>query len=323
MRTRIDPSSCLDQGLSRSAAAALNRRRLSTVLAAAFLLAASTWLFASPDRGRALEGLSFSSAILGRAVHYAVYLPPGYDEGTRRYPVVYLLHGYTDNESAWIQFGEVDRSADRAILQGDIPAMILVMPDGGVTWYINDAAGKVRYEDMFLQEFIPFIDAAYRTRADREFRGVAGLSMGGFGALTYAFRHPDAFCACAAFSAAVWTPEDMIGLESKRYDLMFGDVFGRGLSGQARLSPNFLAHNPLDLARTLPVESLTKARYYLDCGDDDFLFKANALLHAQLLARKVPNELRVRDGGHSWPYWRTGIIDGLKFIGGTFHREAD
>ncbi len=288
------------------------------------LALAAPWLAASSDgRGVVQEGLSFSSAILGRSVNYAVYLPPGYDEGTRRYPVVYLLHGYTDSEFAWVQFGEVDRLAGEAIDRGEIPAMIIVMPDAGVTWYINDAAGKARYEDMFIQEFIPRIDGAYRTRAGREFRGVAGLSMGGWGALLYTMRHPDAFSACAAFSAAVWTDEDLTGLEAKHYDELFGDLFGRGLEGRARLTAHFRSHNPLDLARTLPVESLKKTRFYLDCGDDDFLFKGNALLHGLLLDRKVPNELRVRDGGHSWPYWRSGIVEGLKFIGRGFHREAE
>jgi enterochelin esterase-like enzyme len=286
-------------------------------LSAPFLLAASG------DRGRVEEGLRFESPLLGRAVGYAVYLPPGYEEGSRRYPVVYLLHGYTDSEFAWVQFGEVDRLAGEAIARGEIPAMIIVMPDAGVTWYINDAAGKVPYEDMFVREFIPHIDATYRTRADREFRGVAGLSMGGWGALLYAMRHPDVFSACAAFSAAVWTDEDFMAFDPKRYDELFGDLFGRGLTGRARLTDHFRSHNPLDLAGTLPVESLKKARFYLDCGDDDFLFRGNAALHSLLLERKVPNEMRVRDGGHSWPYWRSGLVDGLKFIGGGFHREAD
>ena len=124
--------------------------------------------------GQVLEGLKLSSEILGRDVAYAVYLPPDYATSTRRYPVVYLLHGYTDDESGWIQFGEVNLAADRAIAEREIPPMIIVMPDGGVTFYINDAAGKVRYEDMFVQELIPYIDATYRTRPSREFRGSPG-----------------------------------------------------------------------------------------------------------------------------------------------------
>src|SRR5512135_2093624 len=149
--------------------------------------------------GQVLEGLKLSSAILGRDVHYAVYLPPDYGTSTRRYPVVYLLHGYTDDESGWIQYGEVNLAADRAIADRTIPPMIIFMPDGGVTFYINDFEGKVRYEDMFVQELIPYFDATYRTRPKPEFRGISGLSMGGWGALTLAMRHTDLFAACAAF----------------------------------------------------------------------------------------------------------------------------
>ncbi len=270
--------------------------------------------------GQILEGLHYSSAILGRDVSYAVYLPPDYAVSSRRYPVVYLLHGYTDDESAWIQFGEVNMAVDRAIAGREIPPMIIVMPDGGVTFYINDHQGKVRYEDMFIQEFIPHIDTAYRTRPAKEFRGVSGLSMGGWGTLLLAMRHPDLFAACAAFSSALWTDEDYTAIEDKMYERILGPLFGSGLAGKDRLTPHYRTYNPLELAKTTAVESLKKVRYYIDCGDDDFLFKGNAALHVILAERKIPHEFRTRDGAHTWSYWRTGIVDGLKFIGQSFHR---
>lgn len=270
--------------------------------------------------GRVLEGLHYSSAILGRDVNYAAYLPPDYAVSTRRYPVVYLLHGYTDDESAWIQFGEVNMAVDRAIAEREIPPMIIVMPDGGVTFYINDHQNKVRYEDMFIQEFIPHIDTTYRTRPGKEFRGISGLSMGGWGSLLMAMRHPDLFAACAAFSSAIWIDEDYMGIEDKMYTRILSPLFGSGLVGKDRLTPHYRAYNPLDLAKTRAVESLKKVRYYIDCGDDDFLFKGNAALHIILIERKIPHEFRARDGAHTWSYWRTGIVDGLKFIGQSFHR---
>jgi len=274
-----------------------------------------------PPLGQVLEGLKCLSAVLGRDVAYAVYLPPDYTASTRRYPVVYLLHGYTDNESGWIQFGEVGWAADRAIAAGDIPPMIIVMPDGGVAWYMNDAANKVRWEDMFVKELIPHIDAAYRTRPAREFRGIAGLSMGGWGTLVHLLRHPELFAAGAAFSAAVWTDEDIAGMKPENWDKGFGPLFGAtGLVGKDRLTPHFRKHNPLDLAKTLAEDTLKKVRLYIDCGDDDFLIRGNCALHLALADRKIPHEFRVRDGGHTWSYWRTGIVDGLKFIGQSFHR---
>ena len=302
-----------------------NTKVLSLVLAAAVF---SGLAFTPPPvfsgdtaAGRVFEGLKFSSKILGRDVAYAVYLPPDYAASSRRYPVVYLLHGYTDDESGWIQFGEIDLAADRAIDDREIPPMIIVMPDGGVTFYINDAAGKVRYEDMFVQELIPYVDATYRTRASREFRGIAGLSMGGWGTLVQSLRHPELFAAGAAFSAAVWPDDEILGMKQESWDKLLGPLFGAaGLAGKDRLTPYFRKVSPLDLAKSLPEDSLRKVRYYIDCGDDDFLIKGNCALHLLLLDRKIPHEFRVRDGSHTWSYWRAGIVDGLKFIGQSFHR---
>lgn len=285
-----------------------------------FLLAVTPARGQAVNQGQVVEGLRMKSAVLGRDVNYAVYLPPDYQVSKRRYPVVYLLHGYTDDESGWIQFGEIGPIADRALAERRIPPMIIVMPDGGVTWYINDVKGKVRFEDMFVQELIPFVDANYRTRADRQYRGVSGLSMGGWGTLIYALRHPELFASCAAFSAAVWTDDEIVDQKQEDYDRIFGSLFGPGLAGKARLTPHLRKYNPLDLAKTLPQESLKKVDYYIDCGDDDLLIKGNCALHILLKDRKVPHEFRVRDGGHTWEYWRTGIVDGLAFIGESFRR---
>ncbi|HKJ68527.1 MAG TPA: alpha/beta hydrolase-fold protein, partial [bacterium] len=147
--------------------------------------------------GRVVEGLKMESALLGEEVDYTIYLPPGYDDSDRYYPVVYLLHGYTDEEWAWIQFGEVRLAADRAIADRTIPPMVIVMPDGGVTWYINDYNKEYPFEDMFVREFLPFIEETYRIRSEKEFRGISGLSMGGYGALMYSMRYYRLFTACA------------------------------------------------------------------------------------------------------------------------------
>lgn len=296
-------------------------RSARAALAAVVILWLGALASPLPARGQTVEGLKLSSAILGRDVAYAVHLPPDYASSGRRYPVVYLLHGYTDDESGWIQFGEVGGAADRAIAAGEVPPMIIVMPDGGVSFYVNDAAGKVRWEDMFIQELIPRIDATYRTRATQEFRGIAGLSMGGWGTLVHLFRHPDVFTAGAAFSAAVWADEDIAGMKPENWDKLLGPLFGAtGRAGRDRLTPHFRKYSPLDLAKTLPEDTLKKVRLYIDCGDDDFLIGGNCALHLALSGRKIPHEFRVRDGGHTWSYWRTGIVDGLKFIGQSFHR---
>lgn len=297
-------------------------KRLSFAIGLIFLIAV-TLAGAPPQaaaQGQVLESLKFPSPILGRDVNFSVYLPPDYATSSRRYPVVYLLHGYSDNETGWVQFGEVHLAADRAIAAREIPPMIIVMPDGGVAWYINDYQAKVRWEDMFVQEFIPYIDANYRTRTAREYRGISGLSMGGWGSLTLSMRHRDIFVACAAFSAAVWTEKDAATMAGPQYDRMFGPLFGPRPEGKGEASPYFKTVNPISLAGTVADTELRKVRYYIDCGDDDFLIQGNCALHLALMERKIPHEFRVRDGAHTWTYWRTGILEGLAFIGQSFHR---
>lgn len=272
------------------------------------------------DSGQVLEGLSLQSSTLGESVEFAVYLPPDYECTNRRYPVVYLLHGYTDDETGWIQFGEAPRIVDREINAGEIPPMIIAMPDGGVTFYIDDPDGNVRYETMFTEEFIPHVDAEYRTRPASEFRGISGLSMGGYGSLILAMHNPELFSACAAFSSAVRTDDEIMAIPDQRWDEVYGPPYGKGLSGTDRLTDHYRRNSVLDLARSMPREELEKVRWFIDCGDDDFLTIGNASLHIELTRREIPHQYRVRDGGHSWSYWRTGLPEGLKFIGQGFRR---
>jgi len=272
----------------------------------------------SVHQGKVTESLSFTSKILDREVRYSIYLPPDYDISARRYPVVYLLHGATDDETTWIRFGEVNSAADRAIASRQIPPMIIVMPDAELTWYINDYQNKVRYEDMFISEFIPIIDKTYRTQAQKRYRGISGLSMGGYGSMTLAMRHPDLFTACAAFSVGAWTDEEIMAMSDERYEKYYAKLYGPQLTGRARISDHYKKYSPIHQAETLPEKTLKDTHWYIDCGDDDFLYKGNAALHIILRDRNIPHEYRVRDGAHNWTYWRTGIVDGLKFIGEDF-----
>jgi len=290
---------------------------LFVVLSSPILTAGQTGYF---QQGRLMESLVFDSKILDWDVQYSIYLPPDYNSSSRSYPVVYLLHGATDDETGWIQFGEIHLAADRAIAARQIPPMIIVMPDAKMTWYINDYQGEDRYEDMLITEFIPYIDKTYRTRTKKEYRGISGLSMGGYGALITAMRHPDLFTACAAFSSGTWTDEEIITMEEKRYGQYYSKLYGHNLKGKARLNKHYNKYSPLHQGKNLPEETLKSVRWYLDCGDDDFLFRGNSALHVLLRERKIPHEYRVRDGGHSWIYWRTGITAGLKFIGEDFNR---
>ena len=270
------------------------------------------------QEGSVRESLIVKSAILGRDVKYSIYLPADYEKSDRSYPVLYLLHGSGDNETGWVQFGEVNKITDDAVKKGESAPMIIVMPDGGLTGFINNFDNRVRYEDFFTQEFMPFIEKTYRIRAQKRFRAIAGLSMGGYGTLVLATKHPELFAAAAPLSAGVRTDQEMTEIDSAYYAQTMGVRNGQGLKGKERLTPHYYQNSVLKLLENGNAAALKTVRFYIDCGDDDFLYKGNAALHVALSDKKVKHEFRMRDGGHTWTYWRTGIGDALKFLGESF-----
>lgn len=283
-----------------------------------FVLLISTSTFA--QQGVIRESLKVKSKLLGKEVKYNIYLPADYDKTNRNYPVLYLLHGYSDDETGWTQFGQAQEIADKTINSGDAPPMIIVMPDAEVTWYMNTYDNKGRYEEFFTDEFIPHIDASYRTRAKKEFRAVAGLSMGGFGTLLYATKHPELFASASALSAAVRTDEEMIAMPDERWESRYATIYGPTLKGKGRLTDFYYKNSILKIIETANPEKLKTVRYYIDCGDDDALVKGNMVLHASLMDKGIPHEFRVRDGAHTWAYWRTALPEVLKFTGQSFRR---
>ena len=296
------------------------------ILKRILLLTFFTFIFSSTSysqvsRGIIKEGLIIKSKILKKDVRYTIYLPFDYNTSSRYYPVVYLLHGYTDNDMGWMQFGEANMFADEEIAKRQIPAMILAMPDGGVSWYINNFDNSVRYEDFFFEEFIPLIESEYRVRTEKQYRGIAGLSMGGFGTLVYALKHPDMFSACAAFSAGINTKEEIIDMNDNRWERMNAILYGPGLKGEERITQHLMENNPIYIVQNADLEKIKSVRMYIDCGDDDFLYKGNSTFHILLRDLNIPHEYRVRDGSHQWSYWRSGLPDALKFIGTSFHQQ--
>ena len=277
-------------------------------------------LSAQVSRGTIKEGLILDSKILDKEVRYTVYLPFDYETSNRYYPAVYLLHGYTDNDMGWIQFGEAHLMADEAIAAREIPPMILIMPDAGISWYLNSADGKVEYEDFFIDEFIPYVENKFRIRAEKRYRGIAGLSMGGFGTMLYSLKHPEYFAACAAFSGSFMTEDDAANMPEERWVPVFGEAFGKEKEGADRITTHFRENNPLHIIENGDPRRIGSVRFYIDCGDDDFLSAGNSLLHILMKKKNIYHEFRVRDGSHQWTYWRSGLIDGLKFIGVSFHQ---
>ena len=270
--------------------------------------------------GKVIEQSTIRSTILNRPVKYTIYLPFDYETSQRTYPVVYLLHGYTDDHTGWLQFGEINRYADKAIYDGTIPPMIIVMPNGDSSWFINSYDGKEKYESFFINEFIPAIEKIYRIKAEKRYRGIAGLSMGGYGTLNYSFKYPAVFAAAASLSAAVRNDSAIVKLSDIEWENTFGQLYGKGLKGIARLTKAWYDNSLLKIVETKPASELKTVRYWIDCGDDDYLTTGNCLLHIGLIEKGIPHEFRVRQGTHNWTYWRTGITDALQFIGQSFHQ---
>lgn len=266
--------------------------------------------------GKVMDNLSMKSAILKMERKYAIYLPPDYFTSERSYPVLYLLHGAGDDQTGWVQFGEVLHITDNAIDEGKATPMIIVMPDAntGTRGYVNDAKGEWRFEDFFFEEFMPYIEKTYRIKGEKRYRAIAGLSMGGEGTFIYALHHPELFSSACPLSAATGpgTMEEM-----KDYRLW---KTGDGIT-DAQKKAYFEKYSVLNLIETIKDDQKRAVRWYIDCGDDDFLFEGNSLVHIAMRKKEIPHEFRIRDGGHSWNYWRTALPVVLEFISASFHQN--
>jgi len=265
--------------------------------------------------GTVYDELTMDSEILKMERNYAIYLPPDYELSERSYPVLYLLHGHGDDHSGWIQFGEVRRIADKAIKEGTATPMIIIMPDGNETYkgYFNDPQNDWRYEDFFFEEFIPYMESNYRVRSTKKYRAIAGLSMGGGGTFMYALHHPELFSSACPLSAYCG-PESVEN--ASRY------VEGKGWEGASdkEIEAWQKHHYVPALIEAMPDNQKKAVRWYIDCGDDDFLFEGNSLVHIAMRKKEIPHEFRIRDGHHSWSYWRESLPEVLSFVSDAFHQ---
>jgi enterochelin esterase-like enzyme len=266
----------------------------------------------SAQMGKVFDNKSMHSNILNMDRKYALYLPPDYETSQRSYPVLYLLHGYGDDQTGWVQFGEVMHIADEAINTGKATPMIIVMPDAntGIPGYVNDAKGNWRYEDFFFQEFIPYIEKNNRIRPDKHYRAVAGLSMGGGGSFFYALHHPELFSSACPLSAAT---------DVRIIDSLNNFKLTKGVTGKAK-EDYYKNYDALYLIENMPDNQKNAVRWYIDCGEDDFLIEGNSLVHLAIHKKGITHEYRMREGVHSWTYWRQSLPDVLEFVSMAFHQ---
>lgn len=262
--------------------------------------------------GKVYDNLSMTSKVLKGERKYAVYLPPDYETSERSYPVLYLLHGSGDDQTGWVQFGEVLRITDKGIKNGTATPMIIVMPDAntGQRGYFNQ--GDWRYEDFFFEELIPYVEQKFRIKGEKRYRAVAGLSMGGGGSFMYALHRPELFSSACPLSAYVGP----LTIENFKSQIAKGNQ----KYSESEIKEYFEQHDAVQLIENMPVKDIKSVRWYIDCGDDDFLFEGNSLVHIAMKKKEIPHEYRVREGAHSWTYWRESLPKVLEFVSQAFHQ---
>ena len=259
-----------------------------------------------------IDCTSIESHMLHRPVRYCVMLPSNYEKETRKYPVLYFLHGLGENEQALMRSGGWGLIEDLA-REHKVGDFIMVAPEGRGTFFINSADGHNRYSDFLINEFLPFIETHYRIIRTRKSRGVTGLSMGGYGALRLAFAHPELFGSVSAQSAALIT-ETPAQLNADLKDAgplagLLGSVFGNPID-----VAHWKQNNPFELARKDQIQIRTQA-IYINCGDqDDYGFDGGATqLHKQLTAEGVHHEFHLYPGRHSADYFLSHLGETIEF----------
>lgn len=189
----------------------------------------------------------------------------------------------------------------------------MVNANTGRRGYNNDIKGEWRYEDFFFEEFLPFVEKTYRIKGEKRYRAVAGLSMGGEGTFIYALHHPELFSSACPLSAGTGplSMEDM-----KTY------MERRGVKGgtDAEMEAYYKRQSVLYMIENMPDDQKKAMRWYIDCGDDDFLYEGNSLVHIAMRKKEIPHEFRIHDGGHTWTYWRNALPTVLSFISDAFHQ---
>ena len=290
-------------------------RAFSVVL---FLLVAG----ASAAAQSRIDCSALNSHVLQQVIHYCVYLPAGYDAAaaptlSKRYSVLYFLHGLGDNEQTLFNSGGWTLLDDLR-KQHKMGDFLIVAPEGRRSFYINSADGSVRYSDFFLQEFLPHIESKYRVRPGRAGRAISGISMGGYGALRFAFAHPELFSAVSAQSAALITESPQALDSASRTGAPLAGVLA-AVFGKPINVPHWNDNSPFLLAKR-NAAVLKRLAIYFNCGqDDNYGFeKGAAALHDELQKASVKHEYRAYPGDHSLTYFLSHFGEVMEFHSRAF-----
>ncbi|NOZ74506.1 MAG: esterase family protein [FCB group bacterium] len=252
--------------------------------------------------GGQVKTVYVESQALHKTMPAIVVTPDSYGESNERFPVVYLLHGYSGNYQNWADKADLGSASDRY-------GIILVCPEGGYnSWYLDSPVdSSSQYESWIMNDLLPWIDRNYSTIADKHYRAITGLSMGGQGALYLAIRHPDLFGAAGSMSGGV-----DLRYSTKRWEI--ADKLGSFEDYPERWEANSV----VGMVDQIQPDSLA---LFIDCGVNDFFIEVNRTLHRELLERKIPHEYIERPGGHSWAYWTHALDYHLLFFRQAFDRK--
>jgi S-formylglutathione hydrolase FrmB len=276
--------------------------------------AALALLLAASPAAAEVRYATFSSPSLGKEVAYAVQLPPSYAATpTRRYPVLYALHGLFESASFWERRG-LAPMLDSLWQKGDVPEMVVVAVDGDNSFFLDGPAG--RWEQMVSRDLMAHVESTYRVSAGRPGRSALGISMGGYAALRMALAHPELFRAVATHSAMLLEKIPTAGEGAGRWHLAaFHKVFGDPTDAAL-----WAANDPLALA--LKADAKTAPALYFDCGTEDRygLFAGNRELHRRLEAVGVDHQFGLYPGDHGYEYVRSVLDKSLRFLGREFAR---
>lgn len=249
------------------------------------------------------QEINVKSESMGRDIPVTVITPDCYDEG-EAFPVVYLLHGYSDNHKGWAKKGVAGSLSD-------LYDVVLVLPDGGYdSWYFDSTfTPEYQYETFVSKELIAHIDSNYKTIKDRAARAITGLSMGGHGAMYLAIRHQDVFGSAGSTSG---------GVDIRPFPENW-NIAAR-IGSFEEYPENWEKNTVINLTHLLTPESLN---IIIDCGTDDFFFEVNCNLHDKLLKEGIPHEFYTRPGGHSWDYWLNSIKYQMLYFSDCFTRALN
>lgn len=266
--------------------------RIARLLLAVLLLVSSA-LAQLPQ----LKDAEFMSRSLGHSMHYRILLPASYPSGSQKYPVLYLLHGLYGDYKNWTDKTAITKYAAGANL-------IIVMPDGNDSWYNNWATDpKQKYEDYIIKDLLTEIAGHYRTIETRDSRWIAGLSMGGYGALKFALKYPQLFSVAASFSGALDAPT-RLQTEFPAFAAQLKLVFG------SANSPTRADNNIYTLVKE--AQPATIPYLYLTCGTADHFLAVNREFVADLPKRKFRYEYHETPGAHDWIFWDRSVQDFLR-----------